>query len=296
MDNSQKKISWAFFGSSHFSVLVLNKLEELGVVPNLVVTTPDKPRGRGLEITPGEVRAWADARSIPVFAPNTLKTDETMVSLKTFGEFDVFLVASYGKIIPKNIIDLPQHGTLNIHPSLLPKFRGPTPLESAILDITATDGELATGVTIMQIDEQVDHGPIVDQVVVPISDWPPYYADLEKILAEEGAALFAEILPEWITGAVAGQEQEHSLATFTKKFEKADSQIDPTDAGSAEMNLRKIRAFSGKNSAFYIEEKTGKRVIVTRAKIENGALILERVKPEGKNEMNFEDYKRGLKD
>lgn len=288
------KMRWAFFGSSHFSALVLNQLETLGLVPDLVVTTPDKPRGRGLEITPGEVRVWAEERKIPVFAPATLKSDETLMSLKTFGDFDVFLVASYGKIVPKNILDMPRTGTLNIHPSLLPKFRGPTPLESAILDETALDGELATGVTIMQIDEQVDHGPIVDQVVVPISDWPPYYADLEKILAEEGANLFAEILPEWLSGTIAGQEQEHSLATFTKKFEKSERQINLAD--SPEKNLRKIRAFSGKNSAFYIEEKTGKRVIITRARIENGALVLERVKPEGKNEMNFEDYKRGLRE
>lgn len=294
--SSRGKIHWAFFGSSHFSVLVLNKLEVLGPLPNLVVTTPDKPRGRGLEITSGEVRVWAEQRNIPVFAPATLKTGEVFEELKTLGansgtdSWDVFLVASYGKIVPKNILDMPRTGTLNIHPSLLPKFRGPTPLESAIL----SEEETETGVTIMKIDEAVDHGPIVDQVVVPISDWPPYYADLENLLAEEGAALFAEILPEWLTGTIAAQEQEHALATFTKKFEKSESQINLTE--TPEKNLRKIRAFSGKNSAFYIEEKTGKRVIVARAKIASGVLLLERVKPEGKNEMGFEDYKRGLRD
>jgi len=305
LNNSYKESSkdtsllkWAFFGSSNFSVLVLDKLEGLGLVPNLVITTPDKPKGRGLEITSGEVKSWAEKRNIPVFAPVSLKTAEITNELSAFGTFDVFLVASYGKIIPHTVLNLPRKGTLNIHPSLLPKFRGPTPLESAILDDTVIDGAMATGVTIMQIDEQVDHGPIVDQVVVPISEWPSYYTDLEKILADEGATLFAEVLPEWINDTMVAQEQEHSLATFTKKFSKVDGQLDLT--ARPHVNLRKIRAYShgisGKNNAFYIEEKTGKRVIVSRAKIDNDKLVLEKVKPEGKNEMNFEDYKRGLRE
>ncbi len=283
------KISWAFFGSSHFSVIVLDELETLGLVPNLIVTTEDKPKGRGLALTPGEVKEWAEKRNIPVLTPASLKNSEIVTDLQKLGTWDVFLVASYGKIIPAHVFEIPKRKTLNIHPSLLPQFRGPTPLESAILNGSET------GVTIMKIDEQVDHGDIVAQKKVPISDWPPYYKNLEEVLAKEGAKLFSEVLPAWIEGKITAQEQEHEHATFTKKFSKADLLISLSD--DTETNVRKIRAFSENRGAYFISTHQGKdiRVIVTQAKIENGLLVLERVKPEGKKEMNYEDFKRGLK-
>jgi|CXWK01.1.fsa_nt_gi methionyl-tRNA formyltransferase len=296
-----KEIKWAFFGSSHFSVLVLNELESLGALPQLIVTTPDKPRGRGLKVEPGEVRAWAEARNIPVLAPASLRgeTGETFVhDTSERGPWDTFLIASYGKIVPATVLNIPARGTLNIHPSLLPKLRGPSPIESAILS------ENETGVTIMQVDEQVDHGPIVATRPVAFSEWPPYFKDTESTLAREGAKLFAEVLPGWVAGEISAQEQNHSAATFTKKFEKDDLQINLSSSASAddsltlvEKNLRKIRAFSENRGAFYFQKSGVKeiRVIVTRAHIENGKLIIKKVKPEGKNEMGYEDFLRGVK-
>ena len=301
MNNSASKndnrVKWAFFGSSNFSVIVLDKLESLGFLPQMVVTTPDKPRGRGLKIKTGAVKEWADKRKIYILAPENFKNSEIragiIAKLKKFGQWDVFLIASYGKIVPNEILNIPTKNTLNIHPSLLPRFRGSSPIESAIL--SANPGENETGVTIIKVDEQVDHGPIVAQKIVPVSDWPPYYADLEKILAEEGAGLFAEILPDWIDGKIVPRGQKHETATFTKKFSKKDLLIDLAD--NPQKNLKIIRAFSNNRGAYFLQKHKSKeiRVIVGNAKIENNELVLERVKPEGKKEMAYEDYKRGLK-
>ncbi len=284
-----KKINWAFFGSSNFSVIVLNELESLGVLPDLVVTTPDKPKGRGLQVVSGPVKAWAEEREIPVFAPASLKTAETLAELKNLGPWDVFLVASYGKIVPPDVFNMPKHETLNIHPSLLPKLRGPSPIEGAILS------ETETGVSIMKIDAEVDHGPVLVQRKVTSETWPPYYKNLELVLAAEGARLFSEVLPGWIAGTVKAEEQFHAGATFTKKFNKEELFITLSD--SPEKNLRKIRAFSGNRGVYYHETINGKdmRVIVTQASIKDGLLEIEKVKPEGKKEMSFADFERGLK-
>ncbi len=286
---NKEKMNWAFFGSSNFSVIVLNELESIGLVPDLIVTTPDKPKGRGLTIESGPVKAWAEARDISVFAPTSLKTAETVDEIKNLGPWDVFLVASYGKIVTPEIFNMPKHETLNIHPSLLPKLRGPSPLEGAILS------ENETGVTIMKIDAEVDHGPIVAQKVVPLTEWPPYYGDLEQTLAKEGARLFAETVTKWVAGKIVAQDQFHSGATFTKKFLKDDLWISLDD--DAQKNLRKIRAFSG-NRGVYFFVKQGERdirVIVTKASIKDGLLEIEKVKPEGKKEMSYADFERGLK-
>jgi len=307
-----KKINWAFFGSSHFSVLVLNELERSGLLPSLIITTPDKPRGRGLKIEIGEVAQWAAAHNIPVLAPASLRgeTGEAVVhDLTDRGPFDVFLIASYGKIVPASVLNIPARGTLNIHPSLLPKLRGPSPIESAILE------ENETGVTIMQVDEQVDHGPIVAARPVAASAFsdastqerPPYFKDAESTLAREGAKLFAEVLPGWVAGEISAKEQNHAAATFSKKFSKDNLRIETThstdeteeknSSATAERNLRKIRAFSENRGAYYFQKSGDKeiRVIVTRARVENGKLIIEKVKPEGKKEMAFEDFLRGIK-
>ncbi len=296
---NNSNIYWAFFGSSNFSVLVLDELEHQNLLPQLIVTTPDKPKGRGLKVQLGDVRTWAEQRNIPVLSPATLKNEEIKNELIQFVEkadfnsnpksWDTFLVASYGKIVPADIFNIPKKGTLNIHPSLLPKFRGPTPLESSII---AAD---ETGVTIMKIDEQVDHGAIVAQKAVPILGWPPYYRELETTLATEGAKLFAEILPDWISGKIEATEQEHLAATFTKKFLGGGLRILLEDEPKA--NLRKIRAFAGNRGTYFLlkHKETEVRLIITAAKIEQGELVIERVIPEGKKEMNYEDFKRGLR-
>lgn len=282
----QDKIKWAFFGTSELSVIVLSELKRLGMRPDLVVTTEDKPKGRKMLLTPPEAKVWADNENIKTLQLKSLKNAESFESIKSYGPFDLFIVASYGKIIPQNILDIPKYKTLNIHPSLLPKLRGPSPISSAIL------GENETGVTIMRLDSEMDHGPIIAQEKINI-EWPPYYSELEKISAETGARMLYEIVPKWIKGEIKETEQDHNLATICKKIQKADGELDLND--SPEKNLRKIRAFNVWPGAYYFDTNSDKkiRIIVKSAKIENDKLILERIIPEGKKEMNYEDYLRG---
>lgn len=274
------KVSFAFFGTSAFSVIILEELKLAGLLPALIVTMPDSPQGRHLVLTPPPVKIWADENKVEYIQPASLK------DLKLDQSFDLFMVASYGKIIPQNILDIPAHGTLNVHPSLLPRLRGPSPIAGAILN------ESKTGVTIMKLDAEMDHGPIVAQTEVPMAEWPPYEHDLEETLAHEGGNLLAEVMPRYIDGTLKPVEQDHAKATYTQKFLKADMAIDMS--ADAQDNLKKIHAFAPHAYTFFPHGDTKIRVIIKRARIENGALILERVVPEGRKEMSWDDFKRGF--
>lgn len=290
----QNKITWAFFGTSHLSLLVLEKMKEKGFLPDLIITAEDKPQGRKMILTPPEVKVWAEKEKIPFIQPKSLRKDETIVdTIKSYFQegADVFVVASYGKIIPQNILDIPKFQTLNVHPSLLPKLRGASPIKSAIL----TENE--TGVTIMRLDAEMDHGPILAQkkVVLWNMDNLPYENDLQNLLANVGGEMLSEIFPKWIKGEIKEIEQDHNKATLCGKIEKEDGLLDLTD--EPEKNLRKIRAFHMWPGAYFFIKRGDKniRVIVKKAKIENGLLVIERVIPEGKNEMNYADFERGIK-
>ncbi len=279
----KQNIKWVFFGTSEFSVIVLEELKAKGFTPEAIVTVEDKPSGRKLALTPPPVKVWAEKNRIPLFQFKTLKTKETEDALKSLGA-DVFVVASYGKLIPKNILDIPKYKTLNIHPSLLPKLRGPSPIQTAILE------QNETGVTIIRLDTEMDHGPILTQKKIEI-EWPPYADELERQLAKVGAEMLVDILPDLTLGKAKEVEQKHAEATFTKKIEKSDAELDLET--SPEINLRKIRAFNVWPQAyFFLNER---RIIIKKAKISEGKLILEKVIPEGKKEMNYEDFLRGQK-
>ena len=138
-----KKDGFVFWGTSPFSIGVLDALKEGEIIPDVIITAPDKPKGRNLMITPPRVKIWAKQNNIPVLQPEVLD-DSLRSTLYALGS-TLFLVASYGKILPPEILRLPKHGVLNIHPSLLPKYRGPSPLETAILN-----GDDEIGVTIIK--------------------------------------------------------------------------------------------------------------------------------------------------
>lgn len=284
-------LNWAFFGSSIFSVMVLNELKSKGLMPNLVVTIEDKPRGRKMIVTDEEVKVWANTNNIPYLQLKTLKSEISEQAI--FDHFktgaDVFVVTHYGKMIPDSILNFPKYNTLNIHPSLLPKLRGASPIKSAILS------ENETGVTIIKLDSEMDHGPVLIEKKAETTDWPPYELDLKEILAKLGAGMLAEALPKWISGELTATEQNHSEATFCTKIEKKDGELNLSD--NADTNLRKIRAFHEWPGAYFFEtdgsQKT--RVIVKKAHIENNDLIFDRIIPEGKKEMDYKDYLRGKK-
>jgi len=283
------KINFAFFGSSRLSVIVLDELEHADYVPSCIVTTPDKPKGRKLILTETPVKTWAKKRNIPVLDP--VKLDSTFIQSLNLqskeNEWDLFVVASYGKIIPKTVFDIPTHKTLNIHPSLLPKYRGASPLQSAILDDAKE-----TGVTIMRIDEQMDHGPIIAQKSIHIIDWP-VYEKFEEDIAREGARLLREIIPDWIARNIEEKVQIHEDATLTKKISKEDALINLSD--DAYTNFRKIQAFHEWPIAYFLHKHHGKeiRVKITDASFANGKLTILKVIPEGGKEISFEDFERG---
>ena len=295
---------FAVFGTPYIATLVLDQLEARGMVPALIVTAPDRPVGRGLTLTPSPVKQWALERGIDVATPEKL-SDPTFLAELGNSDWDVFVVAMYAKIIPRSVLEMPKHGCLNVHPSLLPKFRGPSPVLSAILA-----DERATGVTIMKLSEKMDEGPIIAQASIELeeetaheSGWPPKGSEFEKMLAQEGGSLLAEVLPQWIKGEIPAEEQDHTYATYTKKFDDTDALLRQEATGGqaspvattgeiGRKNFLKIRAFDASPKPYFIS-KIGKRVLVKDAKWEDGKLIITRVTPEGKKEMDYQDFLRG---
>jgi methionyl-tRNA formyltransferase len=278
---------FAFFGSSSFSVIILDELKKAGFIPAIIITTPDKPKGRKLILTPTPVKIWAKENNIVVFDPQKLNAEftETLRSQNC----ELFIVASYGKIIPKAIVEMPKYKTLNVHPSLLPRYRGASPLQSVIL---ADDKK--TGVTIMVTDADMDHGPIVATKKINIDEWPDYQT-FEDNMAHEGGALLASILSDWIEGKIIPTEQNHNDATFTKKVSKEDGLVNLDD--SPRENFLKIQAYNVWPQAYFFLKKNDKdiRIKITKASYDstNNKLIIEKVIPEGGKEMSYEDFKRG---
>jgi len=283
-----------FFGSAEFSIYTLDELKLHDILPDFIVTLPDKPRGRKLIMTQNIVGDWARKQNIESIAPASLKNNQFLIDkLKSFGiEESIYLVAAYGKIIPRDIFEIPKHKTLNIHPSLLSKYRGASPIQSQILS-----DEQEVGVTIMQIEEAMDAGPIIVQKKVVLDEMPAKI-ELEKILAREGARLFAHILPEWMQGVISPIMQNEAEASYCKKIEKKDGELEINlnnlpHGEAARKILLKIKAFEGWPGTYFFHNQ--KRIIVSEAVIKDDRLQILRVIPEGKSEMDFEDFKRGLR-
>ena len=202
-------------------------------------------------------------------------------------EVDLIVVACYGKILPKEMLKIPKHGALNVHPSLLPKYRGPAPVPTTILD-----GEEETGVTIILMDEQADHGPILASTKFEIRNSKLTTPELSKALWELGGDLLIETIPKWIAGQITPQEQDHSKATYTKKLTREDGRIDWN--APVEYIERQIRAFTPWPGAFTFWK--GKRVKILKAHIEQGKLIIDELQLEGKKPTTLQEFLLGHKD
>lgn len=282
MKNDLKNLKIAFFGTPQMAVYVLEELKKGNIIPSLIITSPDKPAGRKLILTPPPAKVWAEENFISTFQPKTLKNKDTIDSIKDKGPWDLFIIAAYGNILPKEILEIPKHSTLNVHPSLLPCLRGASPIQTAILE------ENETGVTIMLVDEKMDHGPIVVQEKINISNWPPKASELEEILARRGGQILTEIIPKWIAEKIKTHKQNHENATFTKKITKEDGLINLKD--DPEKNYKKIQSFNiWPRTYFFIKHNNKKiRIIITDAEFSNGKLIIKKVIPEGKKEIFYE--------
>jgi len=279
---------FAFFGTPAIAVTVLDILKASGMLPSVVITNPDAPQGRKMVLTPSPVKVWAQKEGIPVLQPQSLRTDNTVELYLKEHAIALSIVVAYGKIIPQSLLSVPKHGTVNVHPSLLPELRGASPIRTAILrDMRKT------GVSVMLLDAELDHGPILAQKAVEIEEglWPMRGGELDILLAREGGELLAETLPQWIEGSLIPRDQEHANATFCEKISKEMGELDL--AGDPYQNLLKIRAFDGWPGTFFFTEKNGKRVRVKVVDAElntDGSLTILRVIPEGRNEMSYSEF------
>jgi methionyl-tRNA formyltransferase len=200
-----------------------------------VITRIDKPAGRGKEIVYSPVKQVALSHGIPVWQPGSLKRSENIEALAAY-HADLYIVAAFGQILPQAVLDQPRYGTLNIHASLLPKYRGVSPISAAILQ-----GDTETGVTIMLLDAGVDTGPMLLKRSIPIAE-DDTTGSLTIKLAELGARALLEALPPWVQGKITPQPQDEQLASYTHMLRKEDGEID-WNRPAAEL-ARAVRAYT----------------------------------------------------
>lgn len=221
MDIKQNKI--VFFGTPEFAKIILKKLVDIGCQPAAIVTAPDKPAGRKHVITHSPVKELVLEYNLKIFQPKTLKNNQDIIDHLSIINPDIFIIAAYGLILPKEILNIPKYGCLNIHPSLLPKYRGASPIQAAILN-----QDKITGITIIKMDEKIDHGPILAMQELKITNYKLQITnqELSNKLAWFGGELLIKTLPEYLDGNIKPIPQDHTKATFTKRIKKQDGKID----------------------------------------------------------------------
>ena len=221
-------------GTPDFAVPVLSRLIETGHDIAAVYSQPDRPSGRGRKLVPTPTKRFAEERGLEARQPKSLRPEDERVALAALSP-DVIAVAAYGLFLPPDALEIPPLGCLNIHPSLLPRYRGPSPVVSAILN-----GDAEAGVTIMKLDEGMDSGPIFAQTRVSIDEGETA-PELTRRLFDVGADLLVDTLPRWSSGEVQASPQDESRATFTTLVKKEDGEIDWTD--DAARIARMVRAY-----------------------------------------------------
>lgn len=257
--SKRPEIRMVFFGTPDFSALVLEKLIEFcqnsgfhprggklnqgepeqEIIPPVytiqaVVTQPDKPIGRYQTLTPSPVAQVAQKYNIPTLKPEKLDEDFIKNHL-SFLDSDLFILAAYGKLLPEKLLEIPKHGSLNIHPSLLPKYRGPSPIQAAILA-----GDKVTGVTIIKMDKELDHGPIITTNEISMSD-NDTCETLSKKIFLEGADLLIKIIPDFISGKVKLTPQSDTGTIYTHLIKKEDGYFDlPVGGQTSKVFLEKL--------------------------------------------------------
>ncbi len=308
-----------FIGTPDFSAIILKTLCESEYKPILVVTAPDKPVGRGQILTPPPVKITAQKYKMPVLQPE--KIENSADDIRNTNS-DLIIVAAYGQILPKEILEIPRNGCFNIHPSLLSKYRGPTPIQAAILN-----GDKKTGVTIILMDEKMDHGPIVNQRELEIEE-NETATTLHDKLADLGASLLLETIPRRQKGMLKTRPQNETEATYTKILTREDGRVNWKKTAKA--LEREVRAYTLWPESFTFWERRGGlifRIKILKARVlkstggisypigktlvvpqneigvqcggglfserGGGFLVIERLKMEGGGEMGSEEFLRG---
>ena len=295
-----------FMGSPDFA---LPSLEELNKSFNVVgvVTQPDRPAGRGRKLRSPAVKVLAGELSIPVIQPQSLTEGEALQQLKAW-EPDVIVVAAFGQILRSDVLELPRCGCVNVHASLLPRWRGASPIQAAILN-----GDAVTGITIMKMDEGLDSGPILTQREISISE-DMTGGSLSERLAILGAKTLVEILPSYLSGMIAPLAQDDSKVTYARRLKKAAGLLNLDEP--AERLVRQVRAYNPWPGAFL--NLRGKVLKVHEAHVHNtydcdkglhyivngspalgtskGLFVLDVVQPAGRKSMTGGAYLNGIKD
>lgn len=276
----------AFFGTPEFTTDFLDVLATSGFSPTLVVTGPDRPVGRGMVMTAPAPKPWADTHSVTVLQPE--KLDDAFFAELSQTQWDLFVVVAYGKIMPQRVIDLPKYGTINVHYSLLPKYRGATPTESAILN-----GDAVTGVTIQQMVYKLDAGNILatKEVGINPTDTTPVLRDK---LNKEALQLLPHTIKDIFTGTITPIAQDESLVSTCTKITKEHGELNLADDGV--INDRKFRAYFGWPGSYFFIEKDGKkiRIKITKAHLEDGAFVIDEVIPENGKRMTWQQYEQWI--
>jgi methionyl-tRNA formyltransferase len=221
-----------YVGTAPFAVPSLRALDAAGYRVSLVVTQPDRPAGRGLQLTPPAVKVVAEELGLEVFQPERIRSPESVARLRELAP-ELIVVAAYGQIVPGSVLEIPPRGAVNVHGSLLPRWRGAAPVAYAILN-----GDRTTGVTIMQMDAELDHGPILAMAETEIGP------DEDAVsLTDRLASLGADLLVETVSrlDEIEPREQDHDRATYARKLTREDGELDWT-LGAVEID-RRVRAF-----------------------------------------------------
>jgi methionyl-tRNA formyltransferase len=283
-----------FAGTPPFAAAALEALADAGHDVVLVLTQPDRPAGRGMKLTPSAVKQAALVRGLPVYQPTSLKTPEAQAAIAATGA-DAMVVAAYGLILPQAVLDLPRFGCLNIHASLLPRWRGAAPIQRAILA-----GDTETGITIMQMDAGLDTGAMLSKTVVPIRDTDTA-ASLHDALAAAGATAIVTVLANYAT--LTPEVQDDSQATYAAKLSKDEAQLDwklPADVlaravraynpvpgawtllDSAPLKIWSAQATSGTGVAGEVLRADADQLLIACG---SGALALLEIQPAGSKRM-----------
>ena len=296
-----------FMGTPDFAVPCLEKLTEMGEEVVVVFTQPDKPVGRKQMLTASPVKVFAEEHSLPVYQPNSLKNEETVNLLKKLSP-ELIVVTAYGKILPKEVLDLPKYGCINIHASLLPKYRGAAPIQWSILN-----GDVYTGITSMQMDTGLDTGDILIQKEVSIgkNETSGELFDRLKILGAEVLEITIERLK---AGELKPAKQLEDEATYVTTLDKSICPVDFKKTASEihnkvrGLNPWPVATFKLNGITFKLWETrpSGKTDLLPGTVIEsdtklviacgnNTSIELLSIQPEGKKRMNVSDYLRGNK-
>ncbi len=293
-----------YMGTPDFAVPALEKLSKSNHTVQAVFTQPDKPRGRKMIMTPPDVKVCAEKLGIPVYQPNSMKTEESLDIIKKYNP-DVIVVAAYGQILPKAVLDAPKYGCVNIHGSLLPKYRGASPIQQSVLN-----GDKITGITTMLMDVGLDTGDILLTCETEIGE-NETSGELFDRLSQMGGDLILETLTALENGTVTPKKQDESLASHTSKIDKSLCPIDFTKTAQEVHNQVRglypwpvaTAKICGKNVKIHstkISDKKGVAgtIINVRPLIiacaEKSIEIIE-LQPEGKKKMTAEAFTAGHK-